>query len=84
MPKITYESFDALNPFFEIIQKGLTGLVDGEHYFDTIADGALFDFRYRFPGWPPTIQGRADLMAQFSGYGDNIRLHSAGGLVVHH
>ena len=23
-------------------------------------------------------------MAQFSGYGDNIRLHSADGLVVHH
>jgi uncharacterized protein len=84
MPKSKYEIFAALNPFFEIIQKGLTGLVDGEHYFDTIADDALFDFRYRFPGWPPTIRGRADLMAQFSGYGDNIRLHAADGLVVHH
>jgi ketosteroid isomerase-like protein len=84
MPKTTYEIFEALNPFFEIIQKGLTGLVDGEHYFDTIADDAFFDFRYRFPGWLPTIRGRANLMAQFSGYGDNIRLHSADGLVVHH
>jgi hypothetical protein len=40
--------FEALNPFFEIVQKGLTGLVDGEHYFDTVADDAFFDFRYRF------------------------------------
>jgi uncharacterized protein len=83
MPETKYAMFAALNPFFEIIQQGLTDLVDGEHYFDTIADDASFEFRYRFPGWPPTIRGRADLMAQFSGYGDNIRLHSADGLVVH-
>jgi hypothetical protein len=49
MPETKYAIFEALNPFFEIIQKGLTGLVDGEHYFDTIADDAFFDFRYRFP-----------------------------------
>ncbi len=79
-----YANYEALNPFFEIIRKGLTGLVDGEHYFDTIADDAVFEFLYRFPGWPPTIEGRAKVMAQFSGYGDNIKLHSADGLVVHH
>ena len=31
---------------------------------------------------PLTIRGRADLMDQFLGYGDTIRLHSADGLVV--
>jgi len=75
--------FRALDPLFEIIQKGLEGLVEGEHFFDAIADDALFEFRYDFPGWPKTIRGRADLMAQFSGYGNNITLHSSGGLVVH-
>jgi ketosteroid isomerase-like protein len=84
MPDTKYAIYEALDPFFEIIQQGLTGLVDGEHYFDTIADDALFEFRYRFPGWPPTIRGRIDLMALFSGYGANIRLHSADALVVHH
>ena len=84
MSDIEYANFASLNPFFEIIQKGLVSLVDGEHYFDTIAEDALFEFRYRIPGWPPTIRGRANLMAQFSGYGNNIRLHSADGLVVHH
>jgi uncharacterized protein len=78
-----YANFDALDPFFEIVQEGLTGLVDGKHFFDTIADDAVFDFRYNFPGWPPTIQGRANLMDQFSGYGNSIKLHSADGLVVH-
>ena len=83
MPKAEYAVFEALNPFFEIIQKGLNGLVDGEHYFDTIADDAVFEFRYHVPGWPPTIRGRADLMASYSGYGKSIRLHSGDSLVVH-
>ena len=63
--------------------KGLSGLVDGDHYFDAVADNALFEFRYNFPGWPQTVKGRSDLMTLFSGYGDNITLHSAGGLIVH-
>jgi uncharacterized protein len=84
MPIPQYEAFDALSPYFEIVQKGLSGLVDGEHFFDTIADDAFFEFLYEVPGWPRTILGRGNLMAQFSGYGDNIRLHSADRLVVHH
>src|SRR5882724_4256266 len=83
MPKADYVVFEALNPFFEIIQKGLSGLVDGEHYFDTIADDAFFEFRYQFPGWPLTIRGRANLIASFSGYGKTITLHSGDALVVH-
>jgi ketosteroid isomerase-like protein len=78
-----YVGYQALDPFFEIIQEGLTGLVEGEHFFDTVAEDAQFEFLYDFPGWPRTIQGRAGLVDQFSGYGDNIKLHSSGGLVVH-
>jgi ketosteroid isomerase-like protein len=83
MTKSKYASFDALNPFFEIVLEGLTGLVDGKHLFDTIAEDAFFDFRYDFPGWPRTILGRTALMDQFSGYGNSIKLHSADGLIVH-
>ena len=64
--------------------KGLSGVVDGDHYFDTIAEDATFAFLYEFPGWPQTIRGRAELMAAYSGYGNSIRLHSADKLVVHH
>jgi ketosteroid isomerase-like protein len=78
-----YKVFEALDPFFDIVMQGLRGLVDGDHYFDTFAEDAVFESRYRFPGWPPTIRGRANLMASLSGYGKTIKLHSGDGLVVH-
>jgi ketosteroid isomerase-like protein len=78
-----YAGHQALDPFFEVIQKGLEGLVQGEHLFDAIAEDALFEFLYEFPGWPRIIRGRADLVDKFSGYGDNIKLHASDGLVVH-
>ena len=43
----------------------------------------FFEFRYHFPGWPLTVRGRAELIALYSGYGNNIRLHSGDALVVH-
>jgi uncharacterized protein len=43
MKKGKYAIFDALNPFFGIVQEGLTGLADGKHFFDTIAEDVLFD-----------------------------------------
>jgi hypothetical protein len=46
-----YAAFAALDPFFDIVRQGLAGLFDGDHYFDTIADDAVFEFRYHFPGW---------------------------------
>ncbi len=83
MTKSEYAIFNALDPFFEIVLEGLAGLVDGKHFFDTIEEDAVFDFRYEFPGWPRTIRGRTALMDQFSGYGKSIKLHSADGLMVH-
>ena len=50
MTKAQYEVFEALNPFFEVVMEGLRGLVDGDHYFDTIAEDAFFESRYHFPG----------------------------------
>jgi hypothetical protein len=78
--KRKYLIYDALNPFFAILMEGLAGLVDGEHFFETIAEDALFDFRYNFPGCALTIRGRLGLMEQFSGYGNTIRLHAAAGV----
>ncbi len=49
-----YAAFTALDPFFDIVQQSLAGLVDGDHYFDTIANDAEFEFRYHFPGLPQT------------------------------
>jgi uncharacterized protein len=84
VPRAKYEGFEALNPWFEVVQKGLDGLVDGEHFFDMFADNAVFESRYKLPGWPMKIQGRAKLVTALSGYGDSIVLHSSDHLVVHH
>ena len=78
-----YKAFAALNPFFEIVQHGLAGLVDGSQYFDMIAESAVFEFRYVFPGWPQEVDGRAALMKLYAGYGDNIILDRADALIVH-
>jgi uncharacterized protein len=83
MPNAEYAVFKALDPFFEVVQEGLREFVDGEHHFDTIADDALFEFRYHFPNYPKTVRGRANLMALYSGYGKNIMLHRGDALVVH-
>jgi ketosteroid isomerase-like protein len=78
-----YAAFSALDPFFEISKQGLAGLVDGNHYFDTIADDAGFEFRYNFPGWPQRLNGREALMALYAVYGNSIVLHGADALVIH-
>jgi hypothetical protein len=36
-----YVGYQALDPFFAIIQEGLMGLVDGEHFFDMFDEDAV-------------------------------------------
>jgi hypothetical protein len=51
-----YDKFKALDPFFNVVMKGLDGLVDGVHFWDVVADEAVFEFLYRFPGWPERLE----------------------------
>jgi uncharacterized protein len=78
-----YQAFTALDPFFDIVLQGLAGQVDGDHYFDTIADSAVFEYRYIFPGYPQKVNSREAVMELYAGYGNNILLHGADALVVH-
>jgi uncharacterized protein len=82
MPKSDYAAFHALDPFFEVVMKGLSKFVDGDHYFDTLADDVLFEFLYEFPGWPRVTRGRDNLIALYSGYGRNIQLNRGDSLIV--
>lgn len=79
----SYAVFEALDPYFAIVMEGLRGLVDGEHFFSTFAEDAVFESLYEFPGWPRIIQGRANLMDALSGYGKSIVVHRANSLVAH-
>jgi ketosteroid isomerase-like protein len=83
MTSSKYAAFAALDPFFDIVMQGLAGAVDGDHYFDAIADDAVFEYRYVFPGFPTKIEGRDALMALYAGYGDSTVLHSGDALIVH-
>jgi ketosteroid isomerase-like protein len=68
-------------PFFAIIMEGLKGEVDGPHFWDAIAENAVFEFLYNFPGFTNKIEGRKAYMEWFGGYSDV--LHSADNLKVY-
>ncbi len=83
MPSSKYAAYEAARPYFELVRGALGDLVDGEHFFDIVADDIVYEVLYDFPGWPRIVRGRADLMARFKGYGDNIKLQSADKLIAH-
>jgi len=81
MPSTNYAAYEGAKPYFELVRTALEGLVDGEHFFDIVADDIVYEVRYDL-GWPRVIRGRADLMARFGGYIDAIGIRSADKLVV--
>lgn len=78
-----YAAYETAAPYFDLVRATLGDLVDGEHFFDIVADDVVYEVRYEVPGWPRVIPGRSDLMAAFRGYVDNIALQSADRLIVH-
>lgn len=83
MPSPKYNTYKAAKPYFDLVRGALDDLVDGEHFFDVVADDIVYEVLYDVAGWPRIIQGRADLMARFRDYCDNIELRSADELIVH-
>jgi ketosteroid isomerase-like protein len=68
-------------PFYDIIMEGLKGEVEGPHFWDAVAEDAVFEFLYDFPGFTNEIRGRKNYMDWFGGY--SYQLHSADHLKVH-
>ena len=83
MPNPKYAAYEPADPYFNLVRGALGDLVDGEHFFDIVTDDVVYEVLYEFPGWPRVIQGRANLMDKFRGYGDNIELQSADKLITH-
>jgi ketosteroid isomerase-like protein len=83
MPNPQYAAYDAGSPYFTLVRRALGDLVDGEHFFDAVANDVVYEVLYDVAGWPRMIQGRADLMVQFRGYCNNIELQSADKLITH-
>jgi len=78
---MNYTAYEGAEPYFKLVRGALEGLVDGEHFFDIVADDIVYEVRYDL-GWPRVIRGRADLMGQFRGYVGAIKLRSADKLIV--
>lgn len=55
-------------PFYNVIMEGLKGEVDGNHFWDAVAENAVFEFLYNFPGFTNRIEGRKAYMDWFGGY----------------
>lgn len=83
MPEPKYAVFKHAAPYFDLVRGALGELVDGDHFFDTVNGDTIYEVLYDVGGWPRVIRGRADLMAAFKGYVDNVVLQSADQLVVH-
>jgi ketosteroid isomerase-like protein len=78
------EDFAALEPFFNIIKQGVGGLVDGDHYFDMLADDVVFEYVITVPGYPRRVAGRDAVAELYRPYGSTFGLHRCHDLRVHH
>src|SRR3984957_6505839 len=83
MSNLEYAAYEPAAPYFNLVRRALGALVDGEHFFDIVADDVVYEVLYELPGWPRVIKGRTDLMAAFRGYVENIALQSADKLIAH-
>jgi hypothetical protein len=79
MTKYTNDSsnFGADGPFFRVIREGLKGLIEGDDYFDLLADDVVFEYVISVPSYPRRVQGRQSIIDLYSGYDDYMRVHSA-------
>jgi ketosteroid isomerase-like protein len=77
------EDFQALDPFFRVIEEGLAGLVDGGHFFDFLAEDVVFEFIITVPDYPRRVAGRDNLIELYRGYQNAFFLDRCFDLRVH-
>jgi uncharacterized protein len=78
------EDFKALDPFFRIVEEGLRGIADGDHFFDLITEDTVFEYVITVPGYPRRVVGRAAVAELYRPYGEIIALDRCFDLAVHH
>jgi ketosteroid isomerase-like protein len=78
------DDFQALDPFFRIIEEGLRDLTDGEHFFDLLAEDVIFEYIITVPGYPRRVEGRQAVAELYRPYGATFTLDRCYDLAVHH
>jgi len=62
----------------------VAGLVDGEHFFDLLAEDVVFEYIITVPGYPRRVAGRQAVAELYRPYGATIVLDRCYDLAVHH
>jgi uncharacterized protein len=83
-PIADLDDFTALGPFFRIIEQGLNGLAGPGHFFDLLAENAVFEYVITVPGYPRRVEGRAAVAELYRPYGNALVLDRCFDLAVHH
>jgi uncharacterized protein len=47
-----YAAYKGAEPYFNLVRRALGDLVDGEHFFDIVADNVVYEVLYDIAGWP--------------------------------
>jgi hypothetical protein len=56
MPTPNYAAYKAADPYFNLVRRALGDLVEGDHFFDIIAEDTIYEVLYDL-GWPRVIRG---------------------------
>ena len=78
------DEFHGLDPFFRLIEQGLEGLVDGDHFFDLLADDVVFEYVITVPGYPRRVIGRQAVAELYRPYSGTFNVHRCFDLAAHH
>ncbi len=78
-----FEEFRALDPFFRIVEQGLQGLAEGDHFFELLADDVVFEYVITVPDYPRRVIGRDNIVELYRGYGSTFFLDRCYDLRVH-
>jgi len=76
-------NFGADGPFFRVIREGLEGMVDGDDYFDLLADDVVIEYVVSVPGYPRLVEGRQSVIDLYRGYDAYMSVASADNLRVY-
>lgn len=73
-----------MTPYFDVVMKGLDGLVDGEDFFAIHAEDVVVEYVITVADYPRKVVGRAALAQLYSGYGDAIVQDRSSDLAAYH
>ncbi len=62
----------------------MAGLVDGDHFFDMLAEDVVIEYVITVPGYPRRVVGRQAIADLYRPYGEVFVLDRCDDLAVHH